>query len=322
MPARPGYLHMLVLDGVYTWEHGRPRFHHVASPTRQRLEHLLDRLIRRLLRRLTHDGWLVPDPEQPWLDLEPADAIDSLAAASIRYRIALGPEAGRRTLVLKNPSLARSDTAPKALTADQNGFSLNAAVACQPHERDRLEHLCRYITRPAICLDRLSTDSAGQVVYRLKHPFRDGTTHVLFSPEDFIARLAALVPRPGCNLTRYHGVFAPNSAFRRAVVPDARKHRRGQVKAASSRDEGPKPPKSGPVDDSDLPIAPLTWAQRLKRVFEFDITLCPHCGGRLRVIADVTDPIVIRKILDHIHQRAPPVWRPTPEQYAISSARG
>ena len=49
--------------------------------------------------------------------------------------------------------------------------------------------------RPAICLDRLSTDSAGQVVYRLKQPFRDGTTHVLFSPEDFIARLAALVSR-------------------------------------------------------------------------------------------------------------------------------
>ena len=39
-----------------------------------------------------------------------------------------------------------------------------------------------------------------------------------------------------------------------------------------------------------LPIAPLIWAQRLKRVFELDITLCPHCGGRLRVIADVTEP--------------------------------
>jgi hypothetical protein len=43
-----------------------------------------------------------------------------------------------------------------------------------------------------------------------------------------------------------------------------------------------------------------------ERVFEFDITLCPHCGGRLRVIADVTDPDIIRQILDHIQQRAPP----------------
>ena len=81
-------------------------------------------------------------------------------------------------------------------------------------------------------------------------------------------------------------------------------------------------PKHRTVDESDPTIAPLTWAQRLKRVFEFDITLCPHCGGRLRVIADVTDPAVIRKILDHIHQRAPPVGRPTPERYAISSAGG
>ena len=115
---------------------------------------------------------------------------------------------------------------------------------------------------PAICLEQLSVNSSGQVVYRLKQPFRDGTTHVLFSPEDFIARLAALVPRPGCNLTRYHGVFAPNSALRRAMVPDAGKHRRRKGNAASCRGDGAKPPKSGPEDDSDPPIAPLTWAQR------------------------------------------------------------
>jgi len=44
----------------------------------------------------------------------------------------------------------------------------------------------------------------------------------------------------------------------------------------------------------------------LKRVFDIDITLCPLCGGQLRVIADVTDPDLIRKILDHVNSRAPP----------------
>ena len=250
---------------------------------------------------------------------------EKLVACSCKSR-GFCPNCGGRRMAETGPlsrqkRFFRPHNLPHRLTQGRlNALSaLNAAVACQPHERDRLERLCRYITRPAICLDRLSTDSAGQVVYRLKHPFRDGAPHVLFSPEDFIARLAALVPKPGSNLTRYHGVFAPNSAFRRAVVPDAGKHRRrkGKGNAASCQDGGSKPPKRGPVDDSDLPIAPLTWAQRLKRVFEFDITLCPHCGGRLRVIADVTDPIVIRKILDHVHQRAPPVWRSIPEQYAI-----
>jgi hypothetical protein len=139
---------------------------------------------------------------------------------------------------------------------------MSAAVACQPHERERLERLCRYIMRPAICLDRLCTNSAGQVVYRLKQPFRDATTHVLFSPEDFIAPLAALVPRPGCNLTRYHGVFAPCSPFRRHVVPDSGKQRRRKGKASSCSDDGQPPTTSDRVDHSDPPVAPLTWAQR------------------------------------------------------------
>ena len=50
--------------------------------------------------------------------------------------------------------------------------------------------------------------------YTLKTPYRDGTTHVFFDPLDFIARLASLVPKPLVNLTRYHGVFAPNSKLR------------------------------------------------------------------------------------------------------------
>ena len=40
--------------------------------------------------------------------------------------------------------------------------------------------------------------------------------------------------------------------------------------------------------------------QRLKRVFEIDISVCPRCGGTLRVIADITDPDVIRTILDYL----------------------
>jgi hypothetical protein len=96
---------------------------------------------------------------------------------------------------LKNPGLQRSDTQPKPFTVDRSGFSLNVALACQPHQRDRLERLCGYVTRPAVCLEHLSTNAAGQVIYELKPPFRDGITHILFTPEDFLARLAALVPK-------------------------------------------------------------------------------------------------------------------------------
>jgi len=47
----------------------------------------------------------------------------------------------------------------------------------------------RYNTRPVLCLDRLSTNAAGKVIYELKHPLRNGTTHVLFTPQDSLARL-------------------------------------------------------------------------------------------------------------------------------------
>ena len=129
--------------------------------------------------------------------------------------------------------------------------------------------------------ERLSTNERGQIVYKFKQPFRDGTTHVVLDPLDFIARLATLVPRPRLNLTRFHGVFAPNSKQREHIVP------RHEPKAQAP----------------DKPLAPMTWMQRLKRVFAIDIETCPKCGGKLRVIACIEDPDVSATILEHIRAR-------------------
>lgn len=98
------------------------------------------------------------------------------------------------------------------------GFSLHAGVAARSDERKKLERLCRYISRPTIAEKCLSLTPNGNVRYQLKTPYRDGTTHVTFEPLDFIARLATLVPKPRGNLTRLHGVFAPNSNHRARVT--------------------------------------------------------------------------------------------------------
>ena len=86
----------------------------------------------------------------------------------------MGPHSGSRTLTLHDPSFIRTDKPQKALTTDRDGFSLNAAVSCQPYQRDRLERLCRYVTRPAICLDRLTVRVDGKIQYELKNLFRRG----------------------------------------------------------------------------------------------------------------------------------------------------
>ena len=77
----------------------------------------------------------------------------------------------------------------------------------------------RYISRPALSEARLELTDQGMVRYALKTAYRDGTTHVVFEPLDFMAKLAALVPRPRTNLTRFHGVLAPNSRYREQIIP-------------------------------------------------------------------------------------------------------
>ena len=116
----------------------------------------------------------------------------------------MGPIAGRKTLRLQAAGAVGARVEPaKALTATRDGFSLNAAVACRAGERKKLERLCRYVARPPLALERLRLDGDGLVVHELKRPFRDGTTEFLFEPLDFLARLAALVPRPRSHLLRY-----------------------------------------------------------------------------------------------------------------------
>jgi len=64
----------------------------------------------------------------------------------------------------------------------------------------------------------------------------------------------------------------------------------------------------------------MTWAQRLKRVFNIDIETCQACGGAVRVIACIAGPVVIEKILTHLDKqdfsvepsRLPP-WRAPPQ---------
>lgn len=53
--------------------------------------------------------------------------------------------------------------------------------------------LCRYITRPALSDERVQLNAAGQVVVKLKTPWRDGTTHLVMSPLEFVQRQAALI---------------------------------------------------------------------------------------------------------------------------------
>jgi len=187
------------------------RFRWVKAPTSAELTQLTHSIAHRLARYLEHQGLLVRDAEHSYLALENADEdpMDQLRGHSITYRIAVGPQQGRKVFTLQTlPDERDADDAPAV--GNVAGFSLHAGVAVKATQRDKvrsrsdregalgykLERLCRYITRPAIAEGRLSLTHQGRVRYELKTPYRNGTTHVIFEPVDFIAKLAALVPSP------------------------------------------------------------------------------------------------------------------------------
>gem|GEM_PF-2540620 len=55
--------------------------------------------------------------------------------------------------------------------------------------------------------ERLQIDADGSVQLQLKTEWSDGSTHLLFTPGEFIEKLTALIPPPKSHLVRW--VYPP-----------------------------------------------------------------------------------------------------------------
>ena len=110
---------------------------------------------------------------------------------------------------------------------------------------------------------------------------------------ELLEKLAALVPSPRFHLLRYHGVLVPRARDR--IVPA-------------------KPVAEPSAADGAASAAPcshrLRWATLLARVFSSDLSECAACGGRLRIIAALTDPALIRTYLEGVGLPAMPPPEP------------
>ena len=170
--------------------------------------------------------------------------------------------------------------------------------------------------RPPLAAGRLQILDAEHVAFSLKSICSDGTYQIVLSPQELLEKLAALVPPPRLNLVRYHGVLAPNAVDRAQIVP-------GPIAADEATDAGEN--ESTPTPRRHR----LAWAVLLARVFQFELTVCDRCGGKVKIVAAVTDPRSIRTYLEGVGlpARAPPIApaRPHPQHefdmdYAASAA--
>jgi len=171
------------------------------------------------------------------------------------------------------------------LQARIDGFDLHARLAIatdQAGGAGRLEKLVRYCARPPLANDRLSLQPDGRVRLELKTPWSDGTTHLAYDPLDFLAKLAALIPRPRKNLVLYHGVLASRSRWRARVVMYGRE-------AQSGGDSAPMK-SSSRYQRGD-------WAQLMRRAFGYDLLACASCGGKTVYLSCVLRRDLVAKIL-------------------------
>ncbi len=146
----------------------------------------------------------------------------------------------------------------------------------------------------------------------LKHRWKDGTTALVLTPLEFIEKLVPLIPATNANQVRYHGVLAPGSSWRKAIV--------GSLAKKPNKPDGDCSDGTETLDDPLPTLRPrrLGWAQRIKRVLDIDVLTCRRCNSKRKIIAFIQQPAVARQILQHLglpHQ-PPPIApaRPPPQQ--------
>ncbi|MBD07040.1 MAG: hypothetical protein CME24_22165 [Gemmatimonadetes bacterium] len=114
------------------------------------------------------------------------------------------------------------------------------------------------------------------MVFSLKTPWADGTWQLILSPQELLEKLAALVPPPRLNLVRYHGVLAPACPDRSQIVLG--RSELTQVEGCQHGGAG------------ERRCHRVAWAKLLARVFQYDVTVCPTCGGHMKIVAALTEP--------------------------------
>ena len=235
----------------------------------------------------------------------------------------------------------------RRFSASCDGFDVHCAVRITADDDQGRERLVRYCARPAFALSRIELLPDGRIAYLLKTP-RRGRTHRIMSPMEFMARLAALIAPPRIPLVRYHGVFAPRSSWRALVTPrPPARAPSPQACATSAPAFTPAPASPAPaspartnelaparteahaepvvlVDATMITVAHwarlddgallararyVDWATLMKRSFGFNVLRCPRCARKMRVLSTITDPMAIRRILQHLCVRSEPLTK-------------
>jgi len=187
----------------------------------------------------------------------------------------------------------------KLLEWNPSGFSVHADQLVFDDEPQRLENLALYLTRAPIRLDTVTrSDDDRVVVTTPSHP-SSGNTVLLLDPLDWIHAICQQIPDPGQHLTRYYGAYANRN--RKALSQNA-------LTACLPSCTDTKIDKGSTISTSSR----AHWARLIRKVFEVDPLLCPKCGSEMKILAVLTNPKVVDRIIRHLDKNAVTPRSPPP----------
>ena len=189
---------------------------------------------------------------------------------------------------LIHKELLSPEWAQRLLSWRHTGFNVHSRVRAKT--KTEAERVGKYMIRPLLSLERLSLDEPeGRVCYRYGKEAKEVERMDYL---EFIARITSHIPDKGQVTVRYYGLYA--------------NAHRGKVKKWSQ-----VPLALGMIEEELRPIPSKGWAEMIRKVYEVDPMLCPHCGATMKVIAFLTDYKVVDRIINHLKltfvaERPPP----------------
>jgi len=310
------HIHAQFPDGL--WVPGQAQtmtFAELPPPTDEDVAALTHKVARRLTKVARR---YLAEREDEWHDLD-----DEQAARDHCLQTALRPPVRPPPLLPLGEPLPSGPTS-KPLCAQVSGFSLHAATHVDAADREGLERLCKYGLRPPFAQDQLSILPDGRVRYELRRPWPtpSGVTELVFEPLQLMRRLASLIPPPYMNTVRYFGAFAGRSKYRARLplTPEAQATTATTTNACCipTGDPGDNPQlaldlsdettqgSDEPASEVTMPVPPVPrgprtpWAVLIKRAFGVDPKTCEKCGAEMVVMAMITAPQILDRILTHL----------------------
>jgi putative transposase len=195
----------------------------------------------------------------------------------------------------------------KLCVADE-GYNLHAATTAGAADTRGREALLRYILRPPVAQERIVQGPDGLVRIVLKKQFSDGTVAIDMDPVSLLLRLCSSVPAPKVHTVRYAGCLGSASKLRPKIIPQPEKPEPDDVGEGDGDEQAPK---GG--------CRYWGWAELMARSFELDVTVCPSCGGHMKLVALVKDNDSVARFLRNLGEptdvppraaaRAPPFYK-------------